>query len=443
MPTSRGRRARRRPSPRPDRLDAIGHRRGRVLLLAEPRRGVRPLARLHRAANCRGSCWRCAPWPDTTRRDARSSSTKSTRASAAQRPTRSARASRRSAAGIRCSASRTCRRSRPERAHTSRSSKQVRGGRTHDLACQAGRRGQGRGDCAHDCWRRGDSAGAGLGAGTAARFAVTSEAKAKGESARTWRKRKVGGVARKYFIETFGCQMNFHDSERSPACSSRTATSSHRATSATPMSSSSTPAACANAPKRSSTRGSARSARHAARSTRRRPIVAVTGCVAQQEGDRTAATRSVRRRRRRHPELESNCPSLVARGDAPRGGAASTSARTTTSRFRWAWRGTRTRCAPGSRSSKAATSSARSASCRTRAATSGCGRSADILAEVREAARTGHREVQLLGQIVNHYQAPDDRDLRLRGAARTRQRGAGHRAHSLRQPASAARDAIG
>jgi tRNA-2-methylthio-N6-dimethylallyladenosine synthase len=33
---------------------------------------------------------------------------------------------------------------------------------------------------------------------------------------------------------------------------------------------------------------------------------------------------------------------------------------------------------------------------------------ADIVAEVREAARTGRREVQLLGQIVNHYQAPDD-----------------------------------
>jgi len=33
---------------------------------------------------------------------------------------------------------------------------------------------------------------------------------------------------------------------------------------------------------------------------------------------------------------------------------------------------------------------------------------ADILFEVREAARTGRREVQLLGQIVNHYQAPDD-----------------------------------
>jgi tRNA-2-methylthio-N6-dimethylallyladenosine synthase len=33
---------------------------------------------------------------------------------------------------------------------------------------------------------------------------------------------------------------------------------------------------------------------------------------------------------------------------------------------------------------------------------------ADIVAEVREAAGTGHREVQLLGQIVNHYEAPDD-----------------------------------
>jgi tRNA-2-methylthio-N6-dimethylallyladenosine synthase len=33
---------------------------------------------------------------------------------------------------------------------------------------------------------------------------------------------------------------------------------------------------------------------------------------------------------------------------------------------------------------------------------------ADILAEVREAVASGRREIQLLGQIVNHYQAPDD-----------------------------------
>jgi tRNA-2-methylthio-N6-dimethylallyladenosine synthase len=33
---------------------------------------------------------------------------------------------------------------------------------------------------------------------------------------------------------------------------------------------------------------------------------------------------------------------------------------------------------------------------------------ADIVAEARHAAETGAREIQLLGQIVNHYQAPDD-----------------------------------
>src|SRR5436305_9179296 len=33
---------------------------------------------------------------------------------------------------------------------------------------------------------------------------------------------------------------------------------------------------------------------------------------------------------------------------------------------------------------------------------------ADIVREVREAAASGRKEVQLLGQIVNHYDAPDD-----------------------------------
>ena len=33
---------------------------------------------------------------------------------------------------------------------------------------------------------------------------------------------------------------------------------------------------------------------------------------------------------------------------------------------------------------------------------------ADILAEVARGRRAGRAEVQLLGQIVNHYQAPDD-----------------------------------
>jgi tRNA-2-methylthio-N6-dimethylallyladenosine synthase len=40
---------------------------------------------------------------------------------------------------------------------------------------------------------------------------------------------------------------------------------------------------------------------------------------------------------------------------------------------------------------------------------------ADILREIREAADTGHREVQLLGQIVNHYSAPDELDCDFTG----------------------------
>ena len=35
---------------------------------------------------------------------------------------------------------------------------------------------------------------------------------------------------------------------------------------------------------------------------------------------------------------------------------------------------------------------------------------ADILGEIGEAVTSGRREIQLLGQIVNHYQAPDDAD---------------------------------
>src|SRR5688572_20209068 len=35
-------------------------------------------------------------------------------------------------------------------------------------------------------------------------------------------------------------------------------------------------------------------------------------------------------------------------------------------------------------------------------------RKADILADVREAVQSGRKEIQLLGQIVNHYSAPDD-----------------------------------
>jgi tRNA-2-methylthio-N6-dimethylallyladenosine synthase len=40
---------------------------------------------------------------------------------------------------------------------------------------------------------------------------------------------------------------------------------------------------------------------------------------------------------------------------------------------------------------------------------------AEILEEVREAVQSGRTEIHLLGQIVNHYQAPDDRDCDFAG----------------------------
>ena len=42
-----------------------------------------------------------------------------------------------------------------------------------------------------------------------AREMMRGESETKGE-----RRKRKASVARKYFVETFGCQMNFHDSER-------------------------------------------------------------------------------------------------------------------------------------------------------------------------------------------------------------------------------------
>ena len=64
-----------------------------------------------------------------------------------------------------------------------------------------------------------------------------------------------------------------------------------------------------------------------------------------------------------------------------------------------------------------------------------------IVEEARHVVGQGAIEIQLLGQIVNHYQAPDDARVRLRGAARTVERHRGPAADSVRQPASPARHA--
>ena len=213
-------------------------------------------------------------------------------------------------------------------------------------------------------------------------------------------------MARKYFIETFGCQMNIHDSERVaglleqdgyvPAADERDAdlvvinTCSVRERAAEKV---------------YSRLGEVREA-WAGASPERSRRVAIMGCVAQQEGERmlrrdrsidvVVGTQQLKqlprlveeasRNRRRivdvHPHDDVTFPLGVARHADP------VRARVTIIE------GCNEFCAfcvvPYTRGHE-----------RMRPA-------ADILAEVREAARTGHREVQLLGQIVNHYQAPDD-----------------------------------
>ena len=66
----------------------------------------------------------------------------------------------------------------------------------------------------------------------------------------------------------------------------------------------------------------------------------------------------------------------------------------------------RIRIAGTSRSSRAATSSAPTAWCRTRGERSGRGRRTSVLAEARRMADAGFTEIQLLGQNVNSYRDP-------------------------------------
>jgi tRNA-2-methylthio-N6-dimethylallyladenosine synthase len=211
-------------------------------------------------------------------------------------------------------------------------------------------------------------------------------------------------VARKYFIETFGCQMNFHDAERmagllevdgyEPAADERTAdlvivnTCSVRE----------------RAEEKLYTRLGEIRENTAHRPDR--PVVAVAGCVAQQEGvqmlrrDRSVdiiiGTQSLKELPRLAREAVSSRAALVDIDPHDDVSFPLGVARHSDPVRAWVTiiEGCNEFCAfcvvPYTRGHE-----------RMRPV-------GDILAEVREAARTGHREVQLLGQIVNHYQAPDD-----------------------------------
>ena len=208
----------------------------------------------------------------------------------------------------------------------------------------------------------------------------------------------------KYLIETYGCQMNYHDSEQMAGLLEAAGYERTDDDADADVVVINTCSVREHAEEKLYTRlGELRVLKD---ETGRDPIVAVAGCVAQQEGESLAARSAMvdvvvgTRRTRMLPMLVERATStrrrqfdlgahdnvafpfgLTRRDDPVR-----------------AWvtiiEGCNEYCSfcvvPYTRGHE-----------RMRP-------KAEILAEVREAANRGLKEVQLLGQIVNHYQAPDD-----------------------------------
>jgi tRNA-2-methylthio-N6-dimethylallyladenosine synthase len=212
-------------------------------------------------------------------------------------------------------------------------------------------------------------------------------------------------MARKYLIETFGCQMNVHDSERMAGLLEQAGYEATEEAADADVVVINTCSVRERAEDKLYTRLG--ELRQLAADQGHNPIVAVAGCVAQQEGrailkrspgvaDVIVGTQAIRR-----------LPMLVAQAEAERRPAVNldpfddvtfplgvTRRADPVKAYVTIIEGCNEFCSfcvvPYTRGHE-----------RMRP-------KADILAEVREAAATGHREVQLLGQIVNHYAAPDD-----------------------------------
>jgi tRNA-2-methylthio-N6-dimethylallyladenosine synthase len=213
-------------------------------------------------------------------------------------------------------------------------------------------------------------------------------------------------VAKKYLIETFGCQMNVHDSERMAGLLDQAGYEPTTSDLDADVVVINTCSVREHAEEKLYTRlGELRVLQH---ETGHHPVVAVAGCVAQQEGtallkksnghviDVIVGTQRLKMlpvlveqaARSSFPEVDINpwddvtFPlGITRRGDPVKA-------------YVTIIEGCNDHCAfcvvPYTRGHE-----------RMRA-------KADILADVREAAASGRSEVQLLGQIVNHYQAPDD-----------------------------------
>jgi tRNA-2-methylthio-N6-dimethylallyladenosine synthase len=213
-------------------------------------------------------------------------------------------------------------------------------------------------------------------------------------------------VAKKYLIETFGCQMNFHDSERMAGLLDQAGYEPTREDADADVIVINTCSVRERAEEKLYTRLG--ELRLLEKENGHKPVVAVAGCVAQQEGeslfrksngqviDVVIGTQQLkmlpvlvdRAADSAFPEININPLDdvtfplgITRRGDPVKA-------------YVTIIEGCNDYCAfcvvPYTRGHE-----------RMRA-------KADILADVREAVAGGRKEIQLLGQIVNHYQAPDD-----------------------------------
>jgi tRNA-2-methylthio-N6-dimethylallyladenosine synthase len=212
-------------------------------------------------------------------------------------------------------------------------------------------------------------------------------------------------VASKYWIETYGCQMNVHDAERMAGLLEEAGYEPTAEADEADVVIINTCSVRERAEEKLFTRlGELRAAEA---ESGRRPIVAVTGCVAQQEGSSIL---------RRSPLVDvivgtqalRQLPLLVSRAEAVRPAPlvdinpyedvsfplGLTRRADPVKAYVTIIEGCNDFCSfcvvPYTRGKE-----------RMRPV-------AEVLAEVREAAEGGRREVHFLGQIVNHYQAPDD-----------------------------------
>jgi len=214
-------------------------------------------------------------------------------------------------------------------------------------------------------------------------------------------------LARKYLIETFGCQMNVHDSERMAGLLEQAGFEATAEAADADVVVINTCSVRERAEEKLYTRLG--ELRQMAAEAGHDPIVAVAGCVAQQEGealvnrspgvaDVIIGTQAIR-----------VLPMLV---EQVRGTGASVPLIDLTAYDDVTWPlGVTRRSDPVKAYVTIIEGCNEFCSFCVVPYTRGHERmrpKADIVAEARDAADTGRREVQLLGQIVNHYQAPDE-----------------------------------